>query len=85
MRLIKLHEYSDEDKIYINPLKVEAVTCNYKFDYGLKKDVPDGTKIGFSDYDSTVCVKEPVDDVVKKINDEFSKLVINNVGTLTIN
>ena len=83
MRLIKLH--NDKGKIYINPLRVEVVTSSYKYDYGLKKDVPDGTEIGFSDYDSTLEVKEPVDDVVKKINDEFNKLAINNVGTLTIN
>lgn len=83
MRLIKLH--NDEGKIYINPLRVNVVTSNYEYGYGLKMDVPDGTEIRFGDYDSTLEVKESVDDVVKKINDEFNKLTINNVGTLTIN
>ena len=68
--------------IYINPLQVVKIEPEYNEISGEYYD--DGTVITFSRGDKAY-VEGNVTNVVQKINDEFNKLAINNVGTLTIN
>lgn len=89
MRLIKLHYGDDKKMAYINPLHVTTLIENYVDRYNFAKnkteEVNEGTEITFCDYDTTIRVRESIDVVASKINDEFNKLAINNVETLTIN